>query len=268
MRYALIGLALFAAGTAVQVIVQACLNAVDIGKPVRFSARALSLLLRDFGIKVVAVLSMPLGAFELGPSRTPLADSTRPPVILVPGYGMNRACFFFLAFYLKKRGFPWVWIVNNRPHSASIPDYADRLAYAVQRLKRESGAETVDLIGHSAGGVISAWYLHHRGGADHVRRLVTIGTPWAGTRMAIFGQRAHAADLMPDAQVIRQIQRPPVPTYAIWTRQDGVLIPYQSGHAEGMEAIEVEDETHLSMLYSATVYRTVRDLLSGPQESA
>ncbi len=267
MRYALILLALFSAGVAVQVIVQAAMAAVDLGRPVRYTLDALSLLLRDWGIKFVAVLSMPLGALEPDPTREPLADSTRPPVILVPGYGMNRSCFLFFAFYLKKRGFPWVWIVNNRPHSAGIPVYAQRLADAVRRMQSASGAARVDIIGHSAGGVIAAWYVNNLGGAAHVRRLVTVGTPWRGTRVAVFGMRAHARDLLPDTPVIRQIQRPAVPTFALWTETDGVLIPHTSGRAEGMSAIEVRGETHLSMLYSPTVWRRVRELLLASEPS-
>lgn len=263
MRYALIVLALISAGVAVQVIAQAFLNAVDLRRRVVYDAAALSLLLRDWGLKMVTGAMMPFGAVDPGPSRQELADRTRPPVILVPGYGMNRACMWFLDFYLRKRGFPLVWSVNNRPHSAAIAVYAERLGQAVQRALRESGARQVDIVAHSAGGVIAAWYINQLGGAAQVRRLVTLGTPWQGTWVAIFGRRAHAADLLPDSMVVQQIQRPAAPTFAIWTRNDGVIFPNDNARADGMTALEVTGETHVSMLYSATVFRMVRDVLLG-----
>lgn len=266
MRIALIVLALISAGVALQVIVLACLNAVDQGRPVRWSAAALSRLCREWGVHMVTGAALPLGAIDPGPRETPLADRSRPPVILIPGYGMNRACFFFAAAWLRRRGFPWVWAVNNRPHSAEIPLYAARLAEAVQRLKRASGAERVDLVGHSAGGVIAAWYLKNLGGAAHVRRLVTIGTPWQGTRLAIFGQRVHARDLLPGSPVIRAIQGPPVPSTSLWTRTDGMLFPFTSAQTEGVNAVEIEDDGHLAMLFTANALGRLRDALLAPEE--
>lgn len=267
MRLALIALALISAGVAVHVAVVACLNAVDQGRQVRWSATALSRLLREWGVHMLAGATIPLGAIDPGPRRTARADSTRAPVILIPGYGMNRSCLFFLQIYLRRRGFPWVWIVNNRPHSATVPRYAERLAEEVRRLQRESGARQVDLVCHSAGGVIAGWYLRQLGGADSVRRLITIGTPWKGTRTAIFGQRAHAQDLLPGSDVVAGIAGPPVPTWAIWSRTDGMMIPCSTSAPEGATCVEVQDEGHLSMLYSAAVYRLVRDLLSAGQRA-
>ena len=264
MRLALIALALISAGVAVHVIVVACLNAVDQGRSVRFSATALSRLLREWGLHIVAGATIPLGAYDPGPQRTEGGDSTRTPVILIPGYGMNRSCLFFFQIYLRRRGFPWVWIVNNRPHSATVPRYAERLGEAVQRMLRESGGQKVDLVCHSAGGVIAGWYVRQLGGAASVRRLVTIGTPWHGTRTAVFGQRAHARDLLPGSDIVAGIAAPPCPTWAIWTRTDGMMVPFSTAAPDGVNTVEVQDEGHLSMLYSARVYRLVRDILTAP----
>lgn len=265
MRLVLTLLALISAGIAFQVVVLACFNALDRGQPVRPTAAGLSRLLREWGVHVLAGLALPFCALQPGPRQQPQADRTRAPVILIPGYGMNRACFVWMAFYLRKRGWPWVWAVNNRPHSAGVPIYAQRLSDAVQRLKRETGASAVDIVGHSAGGVIAAWYIKHLGGAAHTRRLITIATPWKGTAVAVFGQRAHARDLMPGSEIIQQIQGPPVPTVALWTRTDGMLHPFSSGYSDGMRAEEIENEGHLGMLYSAAVFRRVRELLAAPE---
>ena len=267
MRLALIVLALISAGVAVHVIVVACLNAVDQGRTVRWSPAALSRLMREWGVHMLAGATIPLGAYDPGPRRTPRADSTRTPVILIPGYGMNRSCLFFMQIYLRRRGFPWVWIVNNRPHSATVPRYAERLGEAVRRMMRESGSSQVDLVCHSAGGVIAGWYVRQLGGAASVRRLVTIGTPWKGTQTAVFGQRAHALDLLPGSDVVAGIADPPVPTWAVWTRTDGMMVPFSTAAPEGVTCVEVRDEGHLSMLYSATVYRLVRDLLTARQQA-
>jgi pimeloyl-ACP methyl ester carboxylesterase len=59
----------------------------------------------------------------------------------------------------------------------------DALAQTVELARRETGAATVDLIGHSAGGRIARAYLGERSyygdgyrGAEHVASLTTLGT--------------------------------------------------------------------------------------------
>lgn len=257
-------LALHCVGAAIYCGFKAAIGAVDRGVPVRFGRVALSRWCREWGVTVFAGLSLPFGVVQPDPRRTPESDLSRPPVLLLPGYGMNRACLFPLVFYLRQRGWPFVWGVNNRPYAASIATYAARLAEHVQHLKRESGAARVDLVCHSAGGVIAAWYLSQLGGAAHVRRLITLGTPWKGTRLAIFGQRPLAGELMVGSKLLDRVVPPPVSTTAIWTRTDGMLIPNSSGYAAGMRAVEVDGVEHLSMLYSGRVFQLVRDLLSAP----
>ena len=66
MRLALIVLALISAGVAVHVVVVACLNAVDQGRPVRWSPTALSRLLREWGVHMLAGATIPLGLKKLG----------------------------------------------------------------------------------------------------------------------------------------------------------------------------------------------------------
>ena len=257
-------LALHCVGAAIYCGFKAAIGAVDRGLPVRLGRVALSRWFREWGVTVLAGLSLPFGAWQPDPKRTPESDLSRVPVLLLPGYGMNRACLFPLVFYLRERGWSYLWGVNNRPHAPSIATYAARLGEHVQHLKRESGAPAVDLVCHSAGGIIAAYYLSQLGGAAHVRRLITLGTPWRGTRLAIFGQRPLAGELMVGSRLLERVQRPPVPTTAIWTRTDGMLIPNSSGHAPGMRAIEVDGVEHLSMLYSGRIFQLVRDLLSAP----
>lgn len=257
-------LALHCFGAAIYCGFKAAIGAVDRGVPVRLGRVALSRWCREWGATVFAGLCLPFGAWQPDPRRTPEGDLSKVPVLLLPGYGMNRACLFPIVFYLRQRGWPYVWGVNNRPYAASIPTYAARLGEHVQQLKRESGATAVDLVCHSAGGIIAAYYVSQLGGAAHVRRLVTLGTPWRGTRLAIFGQRPLAGELMVGSRLLERVQRPAVPTTAIWTQTDGMLIPNSSGFSEGMRAIEVDGVEHLSLLYSGRVFQLVRDVLSAP----
>lgn len=189
-----------------------------------------------------------------------------PPVLLVPGYAMNRSCFWFLALYLRRRGWRWVWPVNAGPWSSPIPVQAARLAERVAELKAATGAAQVDLVGHSMGGLICAWYLQELGGAAHVRRLVTLGTPWRGTRIAVFGLRREARDLLPGSEIVQGLGPPAVPTTALWSPDDTIVLPPAHARRDALPGVELPGIGHLSLLMSATVYRLVARTLRGDAE--
>jgi triacylglycerol esterase/lipase EstA (alpha/beta hydrolase family) len=57
------------------------------------------------------------------------------------------------------------------------------LAFAIDSLKSATGATKVVILAHSMGGLVSRSYIQELGGQD-VDRLITIGTPHAGTVLA------------------------------------------------------------------------------------
>ena len=80
---------------------------------------------------------------------------------------------------------------------------------------RTSGAQQVDLVGHSMGGLVAAFYVNALGGHTRVRRLVTLGAPWKGTATWVFGGRREARDMAPDSDVVKAVQELKTPTTAI-----------------------------------------------------
>jgi len=243
--------------------VGAAINVVDQGQPVRPSRAGASRIFREVAAHLLTGLMLPLGAPQARARAAELPDTVpdRVPVVLVPGYALNRACFTFLAMFLRRRGWRWVWAINNRPNSSPIPVFARNLAQRVDELRRVTGAEMVDSIGHSMGGVIAAWYINRMDGAPTVRRLITLGTPWLGTRMHVWGRRREARDLTPGCEIIADIAHPRVPTTAIWSRSDQLVIPAEGARGEGTEAVELVQVGHLEMLYSARVSHLVAETL-------
>jgi pimeloyl-ACP methyl ester carboxylesterase len=239
----------------------AAFNVLDLGEPLHLSRVGWSRYFREFGAHMLCGTLIPFGWRDPGPARTPGAEEGQPPVLLVPGYGMNRACWFFLVPWLRRRGFPWVWATNYGSGSRGIPEFAVQLAEKVERLCRASGARQVDIVAHSMGGVIAAWYVARLDGHLRVRRLITIGTPWRGTRLHVFGLRRQAHDMAPDSRVIAEIQNPPVSTLAIWSRTDHLVHPSTGGRGEGMADLEVVGRGHLEMVISLQIFRAVRDRL-------
>lgn len=247
--------------------VGACFKALDRGQKVRLTRANVSTFCREWAVCTFVVLTWPFGILNVAPRRVPaVAESEEGeapiPVVLVPGYGVNRAYFSFFQMYLRRRGWPWVAVINHRPFSGPIPYYAERLGLYVDDVLRASGAQQVDLVGHSMGGLVAAFYVNALGGHTRVRRLVTLGAPWKGTATWVFGGRRQARDMAPDSDVVKAVQDLKTPTTAIWSRSDAMIFPAERAKPDGGQAIELANLGHNEMLFSARVFRLVGQLLS------
>ena len=58
-----------------------------------------------------------------------------------------------------------------------IPQGADELAAFVSRVRKATGANKVDLVGHSQGGTVIAYYLKFRGGARSTANAISLAGP-------------------------------------------------------------------------------------------
>ncbi|MCB9746345.1 MAG: alpha/beta fold hydrolase [Alphaproteobacteria bacterium] len=244
------------------------LRAFDRGEVVRLSVTGLSTFAREWAAHVYQSLLFPLGLIELGPR--PFGDALDPaepgpvPVLLLPGYGANRACMSFMAAYLRRRGWRWVWGVNHGRHSGGVHGLAQRLSAQVDQLRTVSGAEQIDIVAHSLGGVIAAHYLLHLGGGPKVRRLITLGSPFLGTRMGGFARSQAARELLPTSPIIRGLGPLPTPTFAVVADRDQMLIPPHIGRPSWLPVVDLEGVAHSEMLTNGRCLRLVRDLLLGP----
>jgi pimeloyl-ACP methyl ester carboxylesterase len=259
------------------VFVGSCMLAMERGTPIRISRIGASWFFREWAAHVVIVpllatgwwptlprsLASPGDLAEALPSDTDRPERT--PVLLVHGYGRNRACFRFLSIYLRTRGWSWVWANNHRPWSSPIPVFAENLSRAVDLLMEASGSDKVDIVAHSMGGLVAAWYLAELDGQHKVRRLVTMGTPWKGSKAHVFALREEGRDLAPESPVIAQVADLNHDIVAIFSDSDPKVFPASSCRHPHAECIELPDIGHLEMLMSARSFRAVVDALSRPE---
>ena len=117
------------------------------------------------------------------PSYLPATGAVaRVPVVLVHGYVCNHRIWDDTIAALRAAGHP-VLAVDLEPLFASIDTYAKIVDAAVNEICQKSGSSQVALVGHSMGGlVIRAWMRAH--GASKVAKVLTLGTPHAGTKIA------------------------------------------------------------------------------------
>lgn len=237
-------------------------QAADRGEPVRIDVRTASLVVREGVARALAWSAGWLARLLPEPMPTVGLGDRRVPVVLVPGLTVGRAGLWGLATFLRRRGFATVHPFE-RPDGGLAID-ADALARVVAATQVATGAAQVDLVGFGTGGLVAAWYLRHHG-PDRVRRLVTIGTPWRGTKLAVFSRAPEAPEVKYGAHALDGLCPPPVPTVCVYSPDDPVVVPASSAVPEhGVDAVRVEAGGHVDLLLSARVYRAVQAALDRP----
>src|SRR5699024_6078960 len=63
---------------------------------------------------------------------------------------------------------------------ADLREAARELGETVDRVRRSTGAETVDLVSHSTGTLIAGYYAKNLGGGAYVDTLVALTPTWKG----------------------------------------------------------------------------------------
>lgn len=74
----------------------------------------------------------------------------------------------------------------------NIPDSAQQLSAFVDRVLASTGAQKVNIVGHSQGGAMSRWYLKYDGGAAKVDHEMTFGATNHGTTLDGIGALGRA----------------------------------------------------------------------------
>ncbi|GID30894.1 esterase/lipase family protein [Paractinoplanes brasiliensis] len=173
----------------------------------------------------------------------PRPDQSRPgPVLLVPGYGGSRTALTQLAGRLTAEGRTAEVLTLPGDGTGSLEEQADLLDAEVTRALA-AGAPSVDVIGYSAGGVVTRlWVAEHRG-AERARRVVSLGSPLHGTRLAGLGASFARAQcptacqqLAPGSDLLESIDdRLPagLPWLSIWTTNDETVQPPDSARLDG-----------------------------------
>jgi triacylglycerol lipase len=191
------------------------------------------------GIRALATPGPPTG---LPPQDRPGA------VILVPGYGGGKGGLEVLAGALRSAG--------REATVITLPgDGTGDLVAQVAVLDKEvdaalaRGAPSVDVIGYSAGGVVTRLWVARAGGEHRARRVVTLGSPLHGTQLAATGTVTlpdacpiACQQLAPGSALLNSVAHDPVPLpwLSVWTQNDQTVVPPESARLDGADNVVLQ----------------------------
>jgi triacylglycerol esterase/lipase EstA (alpha/beta hydrolase family) len=171
-------------------------------------------------------------------------------VLLVPGYGGSQGSLSRLAEQLTATGRTATVLALPGNGTGDLLVQAEALDDAVREAVR-GGAPSVDVIGYSAGGVVARLWVDRHEGSAFARRVVTLGSPLHGARIAAVGA-AFAPDacptacrqLAPGSSVLDDLADSELPRglpwLSIWTENDETVQPPDSARLDGAVNVAVQ----------------------------
>src|SRR5919112_2710802 len=207
------------------------------------------------------------------------SQSEKPlPVLLIHGYGEDAAIWKKWEDLLKKDGIQFFTITfkDSDDKCGSAEQHAKELEKRVQDVKQQSGAQKINIVGHSKGGLDARVYL--AAGTGDVANLIMIGTPNAGSPAAEISNVCKPAidDLRPGANATKAEMNPNTKYYTIagdWLPlvqgnptipgHDDGLVPVDSVKSEGyFQSLGTTEHAHAELL-SEKEYDLSKDILLG-----
>jgi triacylglycerol esterase/lipase EstA (alpha/beta hydrolase family) len=201
----------------------------------------------------------------------PLPDDGHRPLLFVHGLGGGPGNLYPMRAFFRLKG-------RSRSYAVAFPDglslegqaaHLTRCIAEVIAVNRLPDDATVDVVGHSMGGVVARIALLDPITARRVSTLVTLGTPHGGTSMARFLRTPLTLALRPDSPELERL-RAQLPwrsgdgvprLVCFWSPDDLLLHPPSAARVEGALNIEMPGFTHNTWLLKPRAWRPIQEAL-------
>jgi len=226
------------------------------------------LLLTELPRALVELGALPLALPIL--AAAPRGDGH--PVLVLPGFIANDVSTSVLRRYLKRLGYnAHAWELGRNLGPRSVGPDGEKLIARLHAIHQATGCK-ISLVGWSLGGVM-ARLLAHRA-PDAVRQVITLGAPFAGSPKATNVWRlyqlltGHRLDDAGTRALWDEIAAPPpVPTTAIYSREDGIVAWQACRESDGGAAENIEVRgSHIGLAINPAVLYAVADRLAQPRD--
>ncbi|MCC2981245.1 esterase/lipase family protein [Sphingomonas sp. IC4-52] len=227
---------------------------------------------------LLGLTEIPRALFEFGmlpwaaPALASVPRGDGHPVLVIPGFNASDRATHVLRSYLRRLGYDaHGWALGRNRGPRSIGNEGERLIQRVEAIY-DRQQRRVSLIGWSLGGIMARAVC--RRVPERVRQVITLGAPFAGAprdtrvwRMYEFltGQKVDGDSAR---AYLHEGETPlPVPSTAIWSRDDGI-VPWANcvePHYATSDNIEVFG-SHFGLPVNPAVLYAIADRLAQPED--
>lgn len=225
-----------------------------------------------------ATVAAELETFRGRSSTTRLC--ARHPIVLLPGWAGSGRELLSLERHLRLELGRRVIRVGLGGGFECIRRSAARVAEIVERCASEDGAESVDVVGYSLGGLVATQLLKFCDEKRLVRNVITLGTPHRGSPSAraaarVFGGLSESLwQMLPGSEFLTKLAREAVPAGSALISVAGstdVLVPRHYAElprGPSHQNFSLNRIDHLGLALDRASHRLVGSLLrDGPHQS-
>lgn len=219
-----------------------------------------------------------LSAFQLISSKSKARiNSEGIPILLVHGYLQNQTDWLWFKHRLQSIAHIGpIYSLNLHAPFDSIAKYAEKLKDKIADIKVETKQDKIILIGHSMGGLACSYYSEFIAKPGEVEKVITLGSPFQGTRLAALGYGENVKEMSPNSSFLQdlthRIQQSSIDYHYVASQIDNIIVPWQAAipaHAAHespgpkSKKLILEDHGHLRLLISPEVVSQVADWVMG-----
>lgn len=234
------------------------------------AAKSPSLLLAftEFPRAILEVGSLPW----LAPLLLQASKGDGHPVLLLPGFMAGEVSMKPLFRYLQKLGYdPYQWELGRNLGPKAVGVDGEKMIDRLEAIHAKTGRK-VSIVGWSLGGAFARQLARRR--PDLVRQVISLGSPLTGSPRSTNAWRAYqfvTGQKMDDPKLKEQVREghepPPVPSTAIFSKNDGIVAwqTSQEPRADTTDNIEVRG-SHIGLGANPAVLWAIADRLALPED--
>ena len=219
---------------------------------------------------LVVVCLFPLGLFRKLWRPGPNNPKEGHPVVLIHGLYHNAGAWIFYRWLLRRKGYGRVYAFSYSSWREGFWDIFGKLETWMAQVQRECPGEDIVMVGHSLGGLLAKTYAGKQDGAQpsRIRKVITLGSPYKGSKMVVFGFGSLADSLRYQGPLVRELEKfdpsSRLPCIAFYSPVDNMVLPPESlMPPSGWIREQTAPLCHVGALYHVPTFRRVLGYIEG-----
>jgi uncharacterized membrane protein YdjX (TVP38/TMEM64 family)/pimeloyl-ACP methyl ester carboxylesterase len=211
-------------------------------------------------------------------------DKDKTPVLLLYGFFSSRRAMTVLEKMLIARGHQVLTFnlggLFGTFNTRDIIETAQFIDYKIKRQIDRHGFKKVHIVAHSKGGMVALWWTLKQGGYQYCDKIVTMGTPFKGSRFTYLALVTPLGflwrdvwQMRPRSSFLKSLHGADIPeslhVFCLHSRRDrvargtqGLFKPKNPKSAARVTSIPMDQISHFEFLYRRDVGDTITALLN------
>ena len=186
------------------------------------------------------------------------------PVVLIHGIYHNAGAWAYYRWRLKRKGYDRVYAFSYSSWNTTFRGIYEKFETWMKQVERDCPSKDMVMVGHSLGGLLAKTYASKRDESRScaIRRVITLGSPFKGSKMAVLGFGALAESLRYQGPLVRELGKfqpsTQLPCVAFYSPIDNMVLPTESlMPPAGWKQEQTPPLCHVAVLYHGPTFKRV-----------